>query len=158
MNSEIAILFIRFAIKHSFQKNLLLHCLPKRPPCVWTLRDRWRLIANSFSHKSRLLHGKCDTQIFIQDLENLGKCTNCLIHWTSRGLYPLFFVKIFFKLSDLDETSCFIRVQMHGVTLSRHQPICAMADYFPDFSHVFFHLFFSFFCWPTWLAWPRTRT
>ena len=23
---------------------------------------------------------------------------------------------------------------MHGVTLSRHQPICAMADCFPDFS------------------------
>ena len=22
---------------------------------------------------------------------------------------------------------------MHGVTLSRHQPICAMAEYFPDF-------------------------
>ena len=30
MNSEIAILFIRSAIKHSFQKNLLLLCLPER--------------------------------------------------------------------------------------------------------------------------------
>ena len=28
--SEIAILFVRFAIKHSLQINFLLHCLPKR--------------------------------------------------------------------------------------------------------------------------------
>ena len=50
----------------------------------------------------------------------------------------LLFVIIFFTRSDLDETSCFIRVQMHGVTLSCHQTICAMAEYFPDFSLVFF--------------------
>ena len=24
------------------------------------------------------------------------------------------------------ETACFIRVQMHGVTVSRHQPVCKM--------------------------------
>ena len=65
----------------------------------------------------------------------------------------LIFVIIFFTCSDLDETSCFIRVQMLGVTLPRHQTICAMAEYFPDFSLVFF----SFFYWPTSLAWPRTR-
>lgn len=60
----------------------------------------------------------------------------------------------FFTRSDLDETSCFIRVQMLGVTLPCHQTICAMAEYFPDFSLVFF---FSFIYWPTSLAWPRRR-
>ena len=33
------------------------------------------------------------------------------------------------------------RVQIHGVTLSHHQPICAMTEYFPDFSLFFFFLF-----------------
>ena len=32
------------------------------------------------------------------------------------------------------ETACLIRVQMHRVTVSRHRPICKMADEFPDFS------------------------
>ena len=44
---------------------------------------------------------------------------------------------------------------MHGVTLSRHQPICAMAHCFPDFALSLF--FFSFFYSPSNLAWPRTR-
>ena len=35
MNSEIAILFIRFAIKHSFQKNILLHLPVKKNPRSW---------------------------------------------------------------------------------------------------------------------------
>ena len=35
MNFEIATLFIRFAIKHSFQKNFLLHCLPKGTRRSW---------------------------------------------------------------------------------------------------------------------------
>ena len=30
---------------------------------------------------------------------------------------------------------------MHRVTLSHHQPICAMTEYFPDFSLFFFFLF-----------------
>ena len=35
MNFEIATLFIRLAIKHSFQKNFLLHCLPKGTRRSW---------------------------------------------------------------------------------------------------------------------------
>ena len=56
------------------------------------------------------------------------------LHGAFLHINGLPFVTSFFTRSDLDETSCFIRVQMHGVTLSRHQPICAMADCFPDFS------------------------
>ena len=54
-----------------------------------------------------------------------------------------FVISFFFTRSDLDETSCSIRVQMHGVTLSRHQPICAMADCFPDFALSLFFFLFS---------------
>ena len=119
----------------------------------WTLRDRWGLITNSFSHKYGFFRRKCGVQIFTHDLENLRKRANCKLHRAFLRINGLLFVIFFFTRSDLDETSCFIRVQMLGVTLPCHQTICAMAEYFPDFSLVFF----SFFYWPTSLAWPRTR-
>ena len=69
MNSEIAILFIRFAIKHSFQKNILLHLPVKKNLRSWEkkfqiLEARISEIAILFVrfaikhsfHKNSLLH------------------------------------------------------------------------------------------------------
>ena len=72
--SEIAILSMRFAIKHSFQKNSLLHCLLKR---ILVLETRVSEIERFFSRYSDVMHSyQKNSLLFI-----LVSRTSILLPW-----------------------------------------------------------------------------
>ena len=66
------------------------------------------------------------------------------------GLLNSFIIKFRYNARWLIETACFIRVQMHGATVSRHQPVCEMPGLLSPF------IYLSFFG-PRRLIWPRKR-